>query len=107
MAFLAGELAVWPSKDGMASLLQAAGLDVAVGQYSVRVERHPHFTFQEYGGDLGDPVIVADAENVTELLATATLVSEALARAGVVHRFEFYDDAEKLAGYLHHEWPLA
>jgi hypothetical protein len=106
MALLAGELAVWPSIEGMTALLQSAGLDVTVGRYSIRIEGHSHFAFQQYGGDLGDPVIDADAESFSELLATATLVSEALCRAGVVHRFELYDDARFLVGYLHHGWPL-
>jgi len=107
VALLAGELAAWPTMGGMAALLRSAGLAVTVGRYSIRVEGHSQFIFQEYGGDLGDPVIDADAESVPELLATARLVSEALARAGVVHRFELYDDdADELAGYLHHGWPL-
>ncbi len=105
-ARLAGELAAWPSKEGMAAILRAAGHAVTVGQYSVRVEGHCRFKFQEYGGDLGDPVIDADAGNVAEMLLTAGLVSDALARAGIVHRFEVYDDNDELAGYLHHGWPL-
>jgi hypothetical protein len=35
----------------------------------------------------------------------AQLVSDALARAGINHRFEIYDDGGELSGYLHHEWP--
>ena len=107
MALLAGELAAWPSMDGMVAVLRAAGLSVSVGRYSVCIEGHSRFIIQQYGGDLGDPVIDADAEDVPELNATATLVSEALARAGVVHRFELYDDARELVGYLHHGWPLS
>jgi len=103
---LAGELASWPSKEGMAVILRSAGLAVTVGRYSVRVEGRPHFTFQQYGGDMGDPVIDANAESVSELLAAAKPVSDALGRARVVHRFELYDDAGGLAGYLHHGWPL-
>ena len=106
MAVLAGELAAWPSKEGMAAILRSAGLAATVGRYSVRVEGHPHFTFHEYGGDLGDPVIDADAESVAELLTIARLVSDALGRAGVVHRFELYDGDNVLADYLHHRWPL-
>jgi hypothetical protein len=34
------------------------------------------------------------------------LVSNALARAGIKHRFEIYDENDRLAGYLHHEWPM-
>ena len=99
MAMLAGELAAWPPMDGMAALLRSAGLAVTVGRYSIRVEGHSRFIFQQYGGDLGDPVIDAYAESVPELLSSARLVSEALARAGVVHRFEVYGDDDQLAGY--------
>jgi hypothetical protein len=106
MALLAGELEAWPPMESMAAILRSAGLSVTVGRYSIRVEGHSPFTFQQYGGDLGDPVIDADSEDVPELLAMATLVSEALARAGVVHRFELYDDARELVDYLHHGWPL-
>jgi hypothetical protein len=106
VALLYGDLAAWPSMDDMAALLRSAGLPITVGRYSIRVEGHSPFTFQEYGGDLGDPVIEAYAESVLELLATARLVSEALTQAGVVHHFELYDDADELASYLHHGWPL-
>jgi hypothetical protein len=106
VALLAGELAIWPPMDTMAVLLRSAGLAITLGRYSICVEGHSRFIFQQYGGDLSDPVIDADAETLTELLATARLVSEALAHAGVVHRFELYDDARELAGYLHHGWPL-
>jgi hypothetical protein len=67
-ARLAGELAAWPSKEGMADILGAAGFAVTVGRYSIRVEGHSRFKFQEYGGDLGDPVIDADAGSVAELV---------------------------------------
>lgn len=107
MAWIAGQLEAWPSKDGMADVLRAAGLTVAVGVYSVHVVGRSRFTFQEYGGDLGDPVIDADSESVSELRATASLVSEALSRARLVHRFELYDDAGEPAGRLHYGWPLS
>ena len=90
----------------MAAILRSDGLAVTVGRYSVRVEGQPHFTFQEYGGDLGDPVIDADAASVAETTGDCPARVGALARAGVVHRFELYDDTHKLAGYLHHGWPL-
>jgi hypothetical protein len=91
----------------MAALLQAAGLAVTVGRYSIRVHGRCNFNFQEYGGDLSDPVIDADAESLPDLLATAQLVSRALAQAGIVHRFELYDDDDDdLSGYLHYGWPL-
>jgi hypothetical protein len=60
--------------------------------------------FQQYGGDLGDPTVDADADTVEELMREGRMVSDALALAGVRHRFEIYNDNE-LCGYLHHQWP--
>jgi hypothetical protein len=105
-AHIAGQLAVWPTKDHIAMILRNGGLRIQVGRYSVRVEDCSHFVFQEYGGDLGDPSIDADADTVDEMIREGRLVSDALSRAGVKHRFEIYDDCNTLAGYLHHNWPL-
>lgn len=102
-AHFAGEIAEWPSMDRM---LSNGGLRVQVGRYSLRIEDCEHFVFQQYGGDLGDPVIDADADSVAEMMQGARLVSNALSQAGVRHRFEIYDDRRNLAGYLHHDWPL-
>ena len=104
-AHISGELPHWPTRTRMAALLRDAGLTVAVGQYSIRVEDCSHFVFQDYGGDLGDPSIDADADSVSEMLRDGQLVSAALARAGIAHRFEIYDDQNKLSGYLHQQWP--
>lgn len=106
-AHIAGGLAAWPSKDRMADILRAAGLRIVVREYAIRVEDCAHFVFQEYGGDLGDPQIDADADSVEAMLADGKLVSDALARAGIRHRFEVYDDRDELAGYLHWDWPPA
>ncbi len=106
MALLAGELETWPSMGRMVALLRSAELEITVGRYSIRVEGHQaRFVFQQYGGDLGDPVIEADAESIADLLSAAQLVSIALVSAGVVHRFELYNDVDELAFYLHHNWP--
>lgn len=86
-------------------MLRDAGLRVTVGKYSVRIDDCSHFVFQQYGGDLGDPVIDADADSATEMLRDAGRISGALTGAGVVHRFEVYDEHDALAGYFHHEWP--
>jgi hypothetical protein len=106
-ARIAGEVAKWPTKDRMAATLRDAGLSVYVGKYSVRIEDCSHFVFQEYGGDLGDPSIDADADSADVMIREGKIVSDALARAGVKHRFEIYDDSDKLCGYIHHEWPLS
>jgi hypothetical protein len=105
-AHIAGEVALWPTKERMVALLSDAGLRVLVGRYSIRVQDCSHFVFQEYGGDLGNPSIDADADTVEDLMREGRLVSDALARAGVRHRFEIYNDSHELSGYLHHEWPL-
>lgn len=89
----------------MVSILRDAGLAVNEGQFSVRVQSCSHFVFQEYGGDLGDPTIDADAESVEEALRDVQIVSKALAHAGIKHRFEIYNPHDELAGYVHHNWP--
>jgi hypothetical protein len=110
VAHLSGHLEKWPTKDRLAEMLRDAGFRVAVGRYSVRIEDSSHFVFQEYVGDPGDPQLDADADSVDELTRDATRVSEALARVGIRHRFEIYDDdaddPAAIAGYLHHKWPL-
>ena len=103
----AGELASWPSKERLAALLRQAGLPVRLGRYSVRVEDCSHFVFQNYGGDLGEPSLDVDAASSEELLRDAQRVSEALARVGLVHRFELYDAQGTMVAYLHHGWPSA
>lgn len=90
----------------MAEILRDARLQPVVGAYSIRLQHCPNFVFQEYGGDLGDPVIEADAETLPELLRDAARVSKALAKAGVAHRFEIYDgQGDAPVRYFHHEWP--
>ena len=101
-----GDVAEWPTKDRLAAILREAGLRIHVGRYSIRVEDCDHFVFQEYGGDLGPPCIEADADTVEDMMRDAMLVSGALTRARVVHRFEVYDyRSGELAAYLHFEWP--
>lgn len=104
---VAGELAEWPSKRRLASLLRKAGLKITVGSYSIRVEGCSHFKFQEYGGDLGDPQIDADAPSLEEMHRDAQLVSDALTSAQLRHRFEIYHgNSREMVGYLHFAWPL-
>jgi hypothetical protein len=71
----------------------------------VRVQDCSHFVFQHLGGEVLAPSIDADAENAEVLLRDAQLVSNALAAAGVKHRFEVYDFKDILFAYLHHNWP--
>jgi hypothetical protein len=105
-AYICGELESWPSKGKMARILRKAGLHINVGKYSIRINDCSHFVFQEYGGDLGDPQIDADADSAEMMLIEAKPVSDALANAGIKHRFEIYDHPhEHMKGYLHHDWP--
>lgn len=90
----------------MAKILRKAGLNIYVGHYSVRVEDCSHFSFEQYGGDLGDPMIDADAPSVEAMLRDGKLVSDVLAKAKIRHRFEIYDYRREIVGYLHYDWPL-
>jgi hypothetical protein len=107
-AFIAGELGhPIPSMQRMASILREAGLQIQVGRYSIRVEDCSHFTFQEYRGDLGDPVVDADADTIDEMIRDAKLISGALSNAGIKHRFEVYRHAaDEMVAYFHCDWPL-
>jgi hypothetical protein len=104
-AILYGEIDRWPSKERMASMLAGAGLRVHVATCSIRLLDCSHFAFQEYGVDLFEPSIEADADTVEEMVQTALPISNALGRNGIRHRFEIYDESKKLAAYLHHDWP--
>ena len=95
-----------PSKRRLASILRRAGLAINVGQYAIRVEDCSNFVFEQFGGDLGDPVIDADADTPADLIRDAKLVSEALVDAGIRHRFEIYRGRDEMVEYLHHNWPL-
>jgi hypothetical protein len=100
-----GELSPWASKERLAEVLRAGGLRVYVGPYSVRVEDCSHFQFEHYGGDLGAPHIDAEADSVEQMQREAAMVSVALARAGLRHRFEILDGHGNEIAHLHHDWP--
>ena len=103
---VAGELWPWPDKQRMGEILRSAGLSVTVGRYSIRIDACSHFVFEHLGGDLGEPTVAADADSLEKMKSDCSLVSGALARAGVKHRFELYDASNQMVGYLHHDWPL-
>lgn len=105
-ATLAGELEVWPPQHEFVRILESSGLRVQVGRYAVRVVDCEHFSFENFGGDRGDPGINADAESAEVLLRDAKSVSLALASADLRHRFEVYDANDHMVAYLHHRWPL-
>ena len=102
---LAGQIDGWPSKSEMASILCAAGLNLHIGTYSIRITDCQHFAIQEYGADLGDPVFDADADSLSQMLADAAKVSGAMIAANLRHRFELYGDDNELVGYFHCKWP--
>ena len=102
---ICGECDPWPTKEGMASLLNASGIQANFGAYSVRLLECCGITFECYGGDLGNPQIQAHPASAEELINAANRVSRALSAAGVRHRFEIYNATEKLVGYVHHKWP--
>jgi hypothetical protein len=90
----------------MVRILEDAGLKVGVGAYSIRVLDCEHFVFQEYGGDLGNPSVDADADTVEGMLRDARIVSDALSHAGARHRLAIYDELDELHGYFHCQWPM-
>ncbi len=109
---LYGEVDGWPTKSRMASILRRAGLAVTVGRYAIRLRAYSYFVFEQFGGDLGDPCIDADADSLDEMVEAARRVSAALAAAHVRHRFELYEESDDsvaigsvLIGYFHHGWP--
>lgn len=104
-AVLGSQIDGWPSKEEMCHLLKSANLNLNIGKYSIRIADFDHFVFREYGGDLGGPCITADAEAVEELERQSKMVSEALSKAGIRHRFEVYDGKDELVAYFHHKWP--
>jgi hypothetical protein len=104
-AVLSGQCSPWPTKEALVRHLKDGGLRVSQGRYSVRIDDCSHFVFQHLGGDISSPTIDADADNAEVLLQEAQLVSNALAAAGVKHRFEVYDFNDKLVAYVHHNWP--
>jgi len=107
-AYLQGELAEWPTMGQMTSLLWSAGLQPSVGKYSIRIAKFSHFIFQEYGGDLGDPHIDAEAEDMETLAAEAKQVSDIFTKAGIAHRFELYQEGvEEMIHCFQHNWPFA
>jgi hypothetical protein len=105
---LYGELEPWPLMKEMVALLKKAGLTVSVGRYAIHVMDCERFIFQEYGGDLGPPCLDVEAETPERVLADAKLVSDALTKRKLRHRFEIYDkDGEgKMVAYLHYDLPL-
>ena len=104
--YLWGEFGNWPGRSTLASLFETAGLRVTSGRDSIRLDDFSHFTFREPGGDEEDPQIEAESEDAETLAAQAKQVSDILAKARIVHRFEIHDDrTEEMTHYLHHGWP--
>ena len=107
-SILVGECSPWPAKECLAAILRDGGLDVYVGEYSVRVRNTSAFafSFEHYGGDISEPTIRADAHDTQAMIIGGKAVSSALAAAGIRHRFEVYDSNDVLVEYFHFEWPM-
>jgi hypothetical protein len=73
-----------------------SGLRIYEGRYSVRVEDCEDFSFEQYGCDFGNPVVEATAASPERMLKDAELVSAALSRGRITHRFEIYDSKNSL-----------
>lgn len=109
-AQMAGELLTDVGLRPLSSRLASAGLRVQIresshyqgGEY-IRVYEGADFTMEHVG--LGEYLARGDAGSVEQMLATASRVSQALTGLGIRHRFEVYDSGNRLAGYLHHDWP--
>ena len=102
--YLCGELDGGPSKKELNEVLRQAGLQTQVGRYKITVCNCSHFRFVDCGPDDFD--IDAHADSPEAMLREAGWVSEALAKAGIRHRFEIYAQDDEMVGYLHHNWPL-
>ncbi|MGB0496296.1 MAG: hypothetical protein ACPGJI_08060 [Kangiellaceae bacterium] len=88
----------------MCQILEAANLSLNVGTYAIRIRDFDHFIFREFGGDIDTPCITAGSESTEELKRQSKIVSEALSKANLKHRFEIYDGEDELAAYYHHDW---
>ncbi len=107
-ATLNGECSPWPAKERLAAVLRDAGIQIYSGPYSVQVRGDSafSFSFEHYGGDICDPLIVADAVDADAMIRGGRLVSAALTAADIRHRFEVYDWTGRLVEYLQHGWPM-
>jgi hypothetical protein len=87
----------WPETiDAMAKVLRSGGLRIVKGQYAIRILDCEDFAFSEYGGDIGEPCIVAGAASPERLLRDVKLVSAALKRSAIGHSFEMYQSDRQL-----------
>ena len=81
-------------KEKMAQALRREGIRVSVGHYALRLSDFDRFSFEQYGGDLGDPMIQFESTNVEKLIAAVIKISEALKRADIAHYLEVFDEID-------------
>ena len=81
-------------KERMASILQAGGIGVSIGQYALRLTTSSDISFECYGGDLGDPWIEVECTCVEQLIADVKRISAALKAAEVPHYFDIYSEED-------------
>jgi len=104
--WISGELETWPSKSKLAKILTNSGLEVYVGNYSIRVLDCECWSFESVESNAA--AINADTDTIERAIEDVRLVSNALAGANIRHRFEVWGDdklVEKALYYQHHLWP--
>lgn len=105
-AILAGEIDEWPTKTELAHILRSVGFNIVVGKYSIQMKEFDVFSFQELGGELCAPLIVADRSSTDALAEFSKRISDVLGRNELRHRFEIYNSAQQMVYYFHHNWPM-
>jgi hypothetical protein len=96
-------LAAALSGEGVAA--QARGSSLYTGRRYLRVHAADASCTLERV-DRKEYIVRGDADDLAALVAVAERVSAALARLGLRHRLEVYEARDRLALYLHHQWPL-
>ena len=88
--------------DAFARIFDHAGWHTNVGRYSVRVSGPlGDYKFVYNGGEY----FLEDGIDAADVLAAARSLSALLSSHGLRHRFEIYEENDRLVLYLHHNWP--
>jgi hypothetical protein len=100
-----GEIENWPSKIEMLSLLQKENLDFKEGHYSVWYsDEETNISFEEYGGDLGEPSFQAEStKSLKEFIQELEVISKVLTKNKIINSFEIYNGEEKFMCTLNEE----
>lgn len=94
----------------LAAALARHGLRIRVRESSqmtggnyILVDADSHFQFERINDT--EYQVCADDDSMHSLFDTASLVSRALTRLHVRHRFELYQRHNEMPHYLHYGWP--